>query len=217
MYYWRKLKVDVYEHVKRREVHQKCKGEHAKSPGLFQPLPIPKKVCQDITIDFIEGLPKSQDISVVMVVVERLSKYAHFICLKHPYTEASVAHALLENIYKLHGLPQTIVINRDVVFMTKLWQSLFDVQSVQLHHSTAYHPQFGGQTEAVNKCLEGYLRCICNDRPKDWIYWISLAGWWYNTTYHSSTKLTPFEILHGQKPQSKYLMFLIAPWWMKFT
>nr|XP_009790845.1 PREDICTED: uncharacterized protein LOC104238238 [Nicotiana sylvestris] len=97
-------------------------------------------------------------------------------------------------------LQRTTVSDRDVVFLSKFWQSLFYVQGVQLHHSTIYHPQSDGQTEVVNKCLEGYLRCMCIDRPKDWAHWLPLAEWWYNITYHSATKLTPFEVLYGQKP-----------------
>lgn len=98
VYYWRKLKVDVFDHVKRCEICQNCKGEHVKSPELLQPLPIPEKVWQDISIDFIEGLQKSHGISVVMVVAERLSKYAHFICLKHPYIAACRTGMLGEDI-----------------------------------------------------------------------------------------------------------------------
>lgn len=96
-YFWRKLKEDVYAHIKACQVCQKCKGETVKSPGLLQPLPIFEKVWQDISIDFIEGLPKLHNQSVIMVVVDRSSKYAHFISLKHSYTVVSVAQAFLDN------------------------------------------------------------------------------------------------------------------------
>lgn len=131
-----------------------------KSLVLLQPLPISETIWQNISINFIEGLPQSHNKSVIMVMVDKLSKYAHFISLKHPYTATSVAQAFLDNIYKLHGLSQTIVSDIYVVFLSKFWQSLFDVQGVHLHHSTIYHPQSDGQTEAVNKYLERYLRCI---------------------------------------------------------
>ncbi|XP_075096210.1 uncharacterized protein LOC142174331 [Nicotiana tabacum] len=171
--------------------------EKIRIPRLLQFLPILGKVWQDISLDFIEGLPKSHNKSMILVVVDRLSKNAHFIGLVHPYTTSTVAQAFLDNIYRLHGLPQTIVCDRDVIFLSKFWQDLFDVQGVQLHYSTAYHPQSDGQTEVVNKCLEGYLRCMCNDRSKEWATWPPLAEWWYNTSYHTVIKMTPFEVLYG--------------------
>lgn len=112
---------------------------------------------------------------MILVVVDRLSKYAHFTSLTHPYTTTSVAQLFLGNIYRLHGLPQTIVSDRDVYFLSKFWQALFTAQGVQLLHSTTYRPQSDGHTEAVNKCMEGYLRCMCCDRPKEWVKWLPLA------------------------------------------
>lgn len=170
------------------------------TPGLLQPLPIPERVWQDISMDFVEGLPQSMGKTAVFMVVDRLSKYAHFIPLKHPYTAEGVAHLFLENMYKLHGLPQTIISDRDTIFLIKFWQELFSLQGVALHHSTAYHPQSDGQTEVVNKCLEGYIRCMCGDRPKTWTTWLPLAEWWYNTNFHNYTKSIPYEILYGQCP-----------------
>lgn len=86
------------------------------------------------------------------------------------------------------------------MFTSMFWQSLFTFQGTQLNLSTAYHPQTDGQTEVVNRCLEVYLRCITGERPKAWVQWLPLAEWWFNTTYHSSTHLTPYEALYGQSP-----------------
>jgi hypothetical protein len=86
------------------------------------------------------------------------------------------------------------------VFLSRLWKDLFTHQGVQLLQSTAYHPQTDGQTEVVNKCLEQYLQCMTSKTPDQWYQWLPLAEWWYNTSYHSSIKSTPFEVLYGQNP-----------------
>ena len=120
-------------------------------------------------MDFIEGLPKSQSKSVIFVVVDRLSKYAHFMPLSHPYTTKQVAQLFLDNIYKLYGLPQTIISDKEVVFLSKFWQELFQVQGIQLHHSTALYPQTDGYTETVNRYVEMYLICMTGERPREWV------------------------------------------------
>lgn len=86
------------------------------------------------------------------------------------------------------------------VFTSLFWQELFKLMGTELCLSTAYHPQSDGQTEIVNKCLENYLRCMCGDCPKQWVNWLSLAEWWYNSSYHSSIKTTPFYAVYGHNP-----------------
>lgn len=114
-------------------------------------------------MDFIEGLPKSEGHSVILVIVDRLTKFAHFIPRKHPYTAMTVSQLFVDNVVKLHGLPSTIVIDRDSIFVSSFWKHLFKVYRVNLTLSTAYHPQTDGQTERVNQCLEMYLRCSGQD------------------------------------------------------
>ncbi|GKD33820.1 putative mitochondrial protein, partial [Tanacetum coccineum] len=138
--------------------------------------------------------------SSLFVVVDRLSKYAHFLPLAYPYTTSQVARLFLDNVYKLHGLPKTIVGDRDKVFMSLFWQSLFKKLQVKLKMSIAYHPQTDGQTEIVNKCLETYLRCMTGETPKDWVKWVPLVKYWYNTNYHSILDTTPYEVVYGQTP-----------------
>ena len=197
---WKGMQSQVRDFIRRCDVCQRFKYETVATPGLLQPLPIPVSAWSQISMDFIDGLPVSKGKDVVMVVVDRLTKYAHFMDLKHPYTAAMVAQTFIDHVFKLHGLPHTIVSDRDPVFTSKFWRELFKIQGVDLHLSLAYHPQTNGQTEVVNRCLETYLRCVSHDQPRTWSKWLSLAEWWYNTTYHSSIHATPFEALYGYTP-----------------
>jgi len=151
-------------------------------------------------MDFIEGLPKSNGYNVILVVVDRLTKYAHFIPMKHPYTASTIAQAFLDNVVKLHGLPNSIISDRDTVFVSHFWTQLFKLYKVNLTLSIAYHPQTDGQTERVNQCLEMFLRCLVQDSPKAWKSWLSLAELWYNSSYHSSLGCSPFKALYGYEP-----------------
>ena len=199
-FYWKGLRKMVKEWVRNCDVCQRNKADLSAYPGLLQPLPIPEKIWQDISMDFVEALPMSQGKSALLVVVDRLSKYAHFLPIPHPFTATQVAQVFLDHVYKLHGLPKTIVSDRDKIFMSLFWQSLFKMLQVQLKYSSSYHPQTDGHTKIVNKCLETYLRCMTGEQPKDWVKWIPLAEYWYNTNYHSATNTTPYEIVYGQTP-----------------
>lgn len=194
------MRETVINYVKLCPVCQKNKVEHTPYPGLLQPLPIPDMAWTHTSMDFVEGLPKSQGFNVIMVVVDRFTKYAHFLSLAHPYTAQDIVNLFINNIFKLHGLPQVIVTDRDPIFTSQVWQSLFKTLGVRLHLSTAYHPQTDGQMEIVNQCLENYLRCMCFNSPMRWHHWLSLAEWWYNTSYHTSLNITPFQALYGFSP-----------------
>lgn len=194
LFAWPQMKESVKNFVDHCLTCQQAKPDRVKYPGLLQPLPIADRSWQAISMDFIEGLPKANKYSCILVVVDTFSKYAHFIPLAHPYTSLSVAMSFMNNVYKLHGLPEAIISDRDKVFTSNLWKELFRLSHTQLKMSSAYHPQTDGQTECVNQCLETYLRCFVQACPKQWIKWLSLAEFWYNTCYHSSTGKTPFEV-----------------------
>jgi hypothetical protein len=157
-------------------------------------------------MDFIEGLPKSEGRDTIMVIVDRFTKYGHFITLAHPFTAQDVAKFFLDHIYKFHGLPATILIDRDKVFISLFWKELFKHLGVKLLLSTAYHPQTDGQTERVNQCLETYLRCITMHCPKKWHQWVSTAQWWYNSSFHSTIGMSPFQALYGYEPPAREMV-----------
>ncbi|KAK4393014.1 Transposon Ty3-G Gag-Pol polyprotein [Sesamum angolense] len=200
LFYWPTLKGDINTWVKECEVCQRSKHENIHYPGLLQPLPIPDQAWSCISMDFIEGLPPSEGKDSILVIVDRLTKYSHFLPLKHPYTASSIAKTFFDNIYKLHGLPVSIVTDRDRVFTSRLWKELFSMAGVSLDMSSAYHPQTDGQTERFNQCLENYLRCMCHQKPKKWAQWLTLAEFWFNTNFHTGLKTTPFQALYGYPP-----------------
>lgn len=201
-FYWSGMRTSIKDFIKNCDTCQRCKYDCMTPAGLLQPLPIPQRIWTDVSMDFIEGLPNSAGYTVIMVVVDRLSKYAHFIPLKHPYTATGVAKAFIDNIVKLHGVPSSIVSDRDKVFVSLFWKTLFHLQGTSLNLSSSYHPQTDGQTEVVNRTLEQYLRCFVGDRPKKWMDWLTWAEYSYNTSVHAVTKTSPYEAVYGQPPPS---------------
>jgi hypothetical protein len=135
------------------------------------------------------------------VVVDKFSKYSHFLPLLHPFTVAKVATVFIDHVYKLHGLPSVIISDRDRIFINHFWQELFKLTNVTLKMSSSYHPQTDGQMNRVNHCLETFLRCFVHACPKDWLKWLPLAEFWYNTSFHSALQHTPFEVLYGRQPR----------------
>ncbi|XP_039811591.1 uncharacterized protein LOC120674480 [Panicum virgatum] len=177
-----------------------AKPDRARYPGLLQPLPVLSSAWEMVSLDFVEGLPRLGNSDTILVVVDKYSKFAHFIPLRHPFTALSVAKAFLDHVYKLHGLPSSLVSDRDRVFTSNLWKELFALAGAQLQMSSAYHLQMDGQTERVNQCMETYMRCFVHACPTKWSSWLSLAEFWYNTSSHSTLGRSPFEVLYGHSP-----------------
>jgi len=195
LFYWKGLKSADEDFVKQCQICQQVKHLNSHPAGLVQPLPIPEGAWQDLSMDFIEGLPKSEGYEVILVVVDRFTKYAHFITVKHPFTAPTIARAVFDNVIKLHGMPKTIVSDRDKVFTSVFWKELFRLLGTTLMFSSAYHPQTNGQTERVNQCLEMYLRCLVYDTPKKWKSMLAQEEFWYNSTFHFSLGCSPFQAL----------------------
>ncbi|CAH9116180.1 unnamed protein product [Cuscuta europaea] len=151
-------------------------------------------------MDFIGGLPKSMGKDTILVVVDKLTKFAHFLPLAHPYHAKEVAKLFMKEIVKIHGFPKSIVSDRDNLFLSTFWSELFKSAGTKLKYSSAYHPRSDGQTEIVNKCLETYLRCMTRRKPKQWVKWLPWAELWYNTNHHILLQNTPYKALFGQDP-----------------
>jgi hypothetical protein len=200
LFQWKGLKGDVGNFVRQCLVFQQAKHERTHPAGLLQPLPIPKGAWQDISMDFIEGLSRSEGYNYILVAVDRFLKYAHFIPLTHPFTAQKVAKVMLDVVVRLHGMPVSIVSDRDKIFTIHFWKELFRLSNTTLITSTAYHSQTDGQTERVNQCLEMFLRCSVHNTPRQWKSWLPLAEFWYNTTFHTSLGCAPFKAMYGYDP-----------------
>lgn len=201
LFKWTGMKMAVKEFVQSCRVCQQAKPERNLPPGLLQPLPIPSGPWDMATMDFIDGLPQSKQFNCILVVVDKLSKYAHFIPLAHAYTASKVAELFVDTIYRLHGMPKILVSDRDPVFTSKFWRCVFQATGTQLRMSTAYHPETDGQTERVNQSIECFMRCFISSHPKKWSQWLGLCEFWYNTNWHSSLGKSPFEVIYGRQPR----------------
>ncbi|GJZ19340.1 ty3-gypsy retrotransposon protein [Tanacetum coccineum] len=174
-FYWPKIREMVREYVAQCTICQATKPFTTAPQGLLQPLPILGQIWESISMDFITHLPASSSKTTILVVVDYLSKHAHFAALGSSFTAVQVASVFVKEIMRLHGPPTTIFSNRDPIFMSSFWQELFRLQGTFLATSSAYHPQTDGQTEVLNRCLEDYLRSI---------------------------RMTPFEAIYGRSPPS---------------
>ena len=130
----------VQEFIRACGTCQRYKSEHLNPAGLLMPLPVPTMVWADIGLDFIEALPRVNGKSVILSVVDRFSKYCHFIALGHPYTVETVTQAFFTDIVRLHGVPQSIVSGRDPVFTSTFWRELMRLLGTKLHMTSAFHP-----------------------------------------------------------------------------
>jgi hypothetical protein len=172
-----------------------------KPPDLLEPLPIPDQAWDTVSLDFIEGLPPSDRYNAILVIIDKFTKYAHFIPVHHPFTAFQIAKIFLDSVYKLHGLPKAIISDRDRVFTSTVWQELFKLTDTKLLMSSSYHPQTDGQTERLNQCLEEFMRCIVHSCPKQWSKWLPVAEFWYNTTHHTALGKSSFQVLYGYSPR----------------
>ena len=163
---------------------------------------MPQGIWTDIALDFVEALPRVRGKTVILTVVDRFSKYCHFIPLAHPYSAESVAEAFFTDIIRLHGIPQSMVSDRDPVFTSMFWRELMRLSGTKLQMTTAFHPQSDGQSEAANRVIIMYLRFLIGDRPRQRLRWLPWAEFVFNTAYESSLRDTPFRMVYGRDPPS---------------
>jgi hypothetical protein len=199
-YYWPGMKKEVVDFIARCLECQKVKVEHRHPTGLLQPFPIPEWKWEVVTMDFITKFPRTaKQHDSIMVVVDKLTKAAHFIPVKSMHKETNIVEIYMREIAKLHGVPKTIVSDRDSKFTQNFWKGLFKGFGTNLNFSTTYHPESDGQTERVNQVIEDMLRMYVMDKPSKWEDYLHLVEFSYNNGYQASLKMSPFEALYGRK------------------
>ncbi|TAQ83295.1 hypothetical protein B7494_g8382 [Chlorociboria aeruginascens] len=206
-YYWDSMRKDVKEWVRRCDTCQRVKARRHKPYGKLGMLPVPKTPWEEISCDFITGLPSSKDhlgnvYDAVFVVICRFTKMAKYIPVRKTITAAHLADVFLAVIVKDFGLPKGIVSDRGSVFTSNFWSSLCFLLKIRRRLSTAFHPQTDGQTERQNQNIEQYLRAYSTYRGDDWCSKLPLAEFAYNNAWHSSIKDTPFHATYGFHPRT---------------
>ncbi|MCO5571715.1 hypothetical protein L7F22_025462 [Adiantum nelumboides] len=190
--------VDAY--VRSCLVYQKVKFDRQKAPGLLQPLPIPDRPWESIAMDFVFDLPRTTTGNDgIWTIICRFSKQAHFILVRKKIKSEHMVKIFMQNIFKYHGMPQSIVSDRDPRMTSLFWKALFENMGTTLKFSSSFHPQTDGQSEEVNSTVLDLLKCYVSEHKVAWEQYLPLVEYAYNNTVHSSTGKAPFKIVEGGK------------------
>ena len=199
-YWWSGMKREVAEYVSKCFICQQVQAERQKPSGLLQPLPIPEWKWEHITMDFVFKLPPIvQRHDDIWVVVDRLTKSAHFLPIREKFSPQKLAELFMNHIVSLHGVPVSIIFDRDPRFTSRFWKRLMKELGVKLNLSTAFHPQSDGQSERTIQTLEDMLRSCVLQFKGHWNEYLPLAKFTYNNNYHSSIEMPPYEALYGKQ------------------
>nr|GFB06922.1 putative reverse transcriptase domain-containing protein [Tanacetum cinerariifolium] len=200
LYWWHGMKRDIAEYVSKRLTYSKIKAEHQKPSGFLQQPEILEWKWEKITMDLVTKLPKSSSgHDAIWVVVDRLTKSAHFLPIREDYKTKKLARIYINEIVARHGVLVSIISYSDGQFASHLWQALQKALGTKLNMSTAYHPETDGQSERTIQTLKDILRACVMDFGGSWDTHLPLVEFSYNNSYHESIKCAPFEALYGQK------------------
>ncbi len=202
LYYWKDLRETVRDFVSTCRTCQQTKSRNHKPFGFLKPIDPPETKWQVITMDFIAPLPKTKNgFSGIMTIVCKLSKMIRLIPISHTITAPETAMKFKEVIYRNHGLPQKIISDRDPIFMSKFWTTLFKSLGTKLAPSSAYHPQTDGQSEIANRKIEEMIRAFANFRKDNWDEFLIDFEVAYNSSTNATTLCSPFYINYGLHPR----------------
>nr|XP_043619798.1 uncharacterized protein LOC122591603 [Erigeron canadensis] len=193
-FYWPRLLKNVLNIISRCPTCHQAKATFHK--GLYTPLLVPSQPWEDLSMDFIVALPRTQrGKDSIMVVVDRFSKMVHFVPCNTTNDASAVANFFIKEIVRLHGIPKTIVSDRDVKFLSYFWKTLWRLMGTRLMFSTSHHPQTDGQTEVTNKTIGMLLRTLVKKTLKDWDLKLAHAEFAFNRAPNYYTKKSPFEFV----------------------
>jgi hypothetical protein len=203
------MRTDVKKFVERCRFCQHTKGKR-KNTRLYHPLPIPKKLWDAMSMDFILGLPRMQrGFDSIFVVVDKFSKMAHFIPCQKTNDTTHIANLFFKEVVKLHGLPRSTVSDRDTKFVGHFWRNLWKKMGTNLSFSSAYHPHMDGKKKVVNRILGDLLRSLVSEQHSQWDHILPRVKFDYNDSINRSTRQSPFQIVYGMQPRGvselKYL------------
>ena len=202
LFWWPRLRPEVEAWVKTCDACQRNKGDRRKK-GLLQPLPVPSRAWEHISFDLITQLPVSRDgFDAILVFVDRLTKMVHFVPTHTTVTSEQLAKLFVRHVWKLHGLPRSLVCDRDPRWAAdgSLLRAVLRMVGSKLRLSTAYHPETDGQTERYNRVLEDMLRAYTSPAQDDWADLLDLAEFAVNNSWQETVRETPFFLNYGQHP-----------------
>jgi transposase InsO family protein len=199
-FWWPGLSAFVTKYVKSCHC-VRFKSTRKQPIGELQPLPVPTRPWSDISTDFIVGLPPCMGYNAISVWVCRLTKMAHFVPCSNTVTAQDTSNLFLHNVFRLHGLPSSIVSDRGPQFVSRFWDEFCNTLNIKVSLSTAYHPQTNGQSERTNQTLEQYLRCFMSLHQDNWVMLLPFAEFAYNQTLHTSIAMSPFRANYGFNPR----------------
>lgn len=203
-FHWSGLHEWIRRYVSTCAHCQRNKSTRHKRYGLLDPLELPARAWDAISMDFITELPESHGNTQIWVVVDRFTKMAHFIPLPTKVSADDLSKVFLRDIWRQHGLPSSIVSDRDSRFTSRFWKALMALLEIKTKMSTAFHPQTDGQTERTNQTLEQYLRMYSNYERNDWAQLLPMAEFAYNNALASATGITPFYANYGYNPRGSW-------------
>ncbi|GJX65787.1 putative reverse transcriptase domain-containing protein [Tanacetum coccineum] len=203
LYWWPNMKADIATYVSKCLTCLRVKAEHQKPSGLLVQPAIPQWKWENITMDFVTKLPRTQSGNdTIWVIVDRLTKSAHFLPMRETDPMDKLARLYLKEVVTRHGIPVSIICDRDPRFTSNFWRSFQKAMGTRLDMSTAYHPETDGQSERTIQTLEDMLRACVIDFGNGWEGHLPLIEFSYNNSYHASIKAAPFEALYGRKCRS---------------
>ena len=200
-FYWPNLQHTVREYVSSCQACQHNKPSNQQPMGLLQPLPIPERRWDVVTMDMIGPLPVTKNgYDTIVVFVDKLTKMVHYAPTVQTVDAPQLAKIFMNTIVKLHGVPKVIISDRGTQFNSNFWKSLWSALGTKIAMTTAYHPQADGQTERANRVLLDMLRSYVDIKHNDWDEKLAMAEFAVNSSVHASTGFTPFHLNYGQDP-----------------